>query len=116
MKTLLSVAAAAALFATAGIAEAGKPLKQIGKGAEQVGRTVKHGAKSVGRGASKVYHEGAKGVHKTISKNTKSERTEAAHFSKAAGHKAQAVKDAKKSEKAMDKASHEAGKVTTPPK
>jgi hypothetical protein len=116
MKTLMIALVAGALALGSGAARAEDTTKKVGKGAEQTGKTVVHGTTGVGKGASKIYHEAAKGVHKTIAKNSKSDSTKAKHMEKAAVHDQHAREKAAQSKKEINRAGQEADKVTDPKK
>jgi len=115
MKKITGIVLAGALFTLGGSAfAADTTVKKVGRGAEQTGKTVVHGTTGVGKGASKIYHEAAKGVHKTIAKNTKSSATKAKHMEKADLHNQHAHAKAKQSSKEIKKAGKEADRIDDP--
>ena len=107
------LAAALCTLGSAALAADSTPDK-VGKGAEQTGKTVVHGTTGVGKGASKIFHEAAKGVHKTIAKNSKSPTSRAKHMEKAELHDEHAHEKAKQSKKEIRKAGHEGDQITNP--
>jgi hypothetical protein len=111
---VMSASLALSLLAGTAAAWAGDTADKVGKGAENTGKTVVHGTTGVGKGASKIYHEAAKGIHKTIAKNSKSDRTKAAHMRKAAIHNQHAREKARQSDKELNKAGNDADRVTNP--
>lgn len=69
--------------------------------AREAGKTVGHATGSVGHGISKLYHEAAKGVHKTIAKNTHNPHRKAYHMEKAEEQRYEAHHAAQLSHKEM---------------
>lgn len=115
MKTLTGFLLAGALCTLGSSAfAADSTAGKVGKGAEQTGKTVVHGTTGVGKGASKIYHEAAKGIHKTIAKNSGNSATKAKHMGKAESHDGHAHSKAKQSSKEIKKAGREADKIGDP--
>lgn len=117
MRTLTGFLLAGALCTLGSAAFAGdSTADKVGKGAEQTGKTVVHGTTGLGKGASKIYHEAAKGIHKTIAKNSGNPQTRAKHMEKAELHDQHAHEKAKQSSKEIKKAGNEADKIDSSPK